>query len=58
VSITTKDHSGGLARRSLSPLEVSMQSIANIAPSAVIAFTPAFMAIYAGNGAWFSFLIG
>lgn len=52
------DHSGGLARRSVSPLEVAAQSVANIAPSAVIAFTPAFMASYAGNGAWVSFAIG
>jgi amino acid transporter len=58
VSTTTQDHSGGLARRSVTPIEVAAQSVANIAPSAVIAFTPAFMAIYAGNGAWFSFFIG
>jgi len=53
-----QDHSGGLARRTVSPVEVAMQSVANIAPSAVIAFTPAFMTLYAGNGAWFSFAIG
>ncbi len=55
---TTKDHSGGLARRSVTPFEVLAQSVANIAPSAVIAFTPMFMAASAGNGAWFSFAIG
>jgi amino acid transporter len=55
---TTKDHSGGLARRSVTPFEVLAQSVANIAPSAVIAFTPMFMAGSAGNGAWFSFAIG
>ncbi|MBC7517538.1 MAG: APC family permease [Microbacteriaceae bacterium] len=52
------DHSGGLARRSLTPIEVTAQSVANVAPSAVIAFAPAQMAASAGNGAWFSFLIG
>ena len=56
MSSESVDHSGGLARRSVSPVEVAMQSIANIAPSAVIAFTPAFMASYAGNGAWMSFV--
>ena len=55
---TPKDHSGGLARRSVTPFEVLAQSVANIAPSAVIAFTPMFMAGAAGNGAWFSFAIG
>ena len=58
MSTTTQDHSGGLARRSVSPLEVGAQSVANIAPSAVIAFGPGVMAASAGNGAWFSFLIG
>lgn len=52
------DHSGGLARRSVNPLEVAAQSVANIAPSAVIAFGPAAMAASAGNGAWLSFLLG
>jgi len=32
--------------------------VANIAPSAVIAFGPAAMAASAGNGAWFSFFLG
>ncbi len=58
MSNTTQDHSGGLAKGSITPLEVGMQSVANVAPSAVIAFTPAAMAAYAGNGTWFSFLIG
>jgi len=52
------DHSGGLARRSVSAFEVGAQSVANIAPSAVIAFGPAGMAASAGNGAWFSFFLG
>jgi amino acid transporter len=58
MSIKTADHSGGLARRSVTPFEVLAQSVANIAPSAVIAFGPGVMALYAGNGAWFSFVIG
>lgn len=58
MSSTTTDHSGGLARRSVSPFEVLAQSVANIAPSAVIAFGPGAMALYAGNGAWFSFAVG
>jgi amino acid transporter len=37
---------------------VGAQSVANVAPSAVIAFGPAQMAASAGNGAWFSFFIG
>ena len=53
-----QDHSGGLARRSVTPFEVGAQSVANIAPSAVIAFGPGSMALSAGNGAWFSFAIG
>lgn len=55
---TSTDHSGGLARRSVTSFEVLAQSVANIAPSAVIAFTPMFMAQSAGNGAWFSFALG
>jgi amino acid transporter len=42
----------------VTPFEVLAQSVANIAPSAVIAFGPGVMALYAGNGAWFSFVIG
>jgi amino acid transporter len=47
----------GLARRSVSTFEVGAQSVANVAPSAVIAFAPAAMAASAGNGAWLSFAI-
>lgn len=55
---STGDHSGGLARRSVNAFEVAAQSVANIAPSAVIAFGPAAMAGSAGNGAWLSFALG
>jgi amino acid transporter len=58
LSKALQDHSGGLARKSVTPFEVGAQSVANIAPSAVIAFGPGAMAASAGNGAWFSFLIG
>jgi amino acid transporter len=58
VSAVIEDHSGGLARKSVTPFEVGAQSVANIAPSAVIAFGPGAMAASAGNGAWFSFVIG
>ncbi|MEU3651897.1 APC family permease [Streptomyces sp. NPDC032161] len=47
----------GLAHRSVSTFEVGAQSVANVAPSAVIAFAPASMAASAGNGAWFSFFL-
>ncbi|MGW1988531.1 APC family permease [Embleya sp. NPDC001921] len=47
----------GLARRSVTSFEVGAQSVANVAPSAVIAFAPASMAASAGNGAWFSFFL-
>ena len=42
---TPQDHSGGLARRSVTPFEVLAQSVANIAPSAVIAFTFSFSCV-------------
>ncbi len=58
MSQAKQDHSGGLARKSVTPFEVGAQSVANIAPSAVIAFGPGAMALSAGNGAWFSFAIG
>ena len=58
MSKLISDHSGGLARKSVTPFEVGAQSVANIAPSAVIAFGPGAMAATAGNGAWFSFVIG
>jgi amino acid transporter len=58
MSQVKSDHSGGLAKRSVTPFEVGAQSVANIAPSAVIAFGPGAMALSAGNGAWFSFAIG
>lgn len=52
------ERGGSLARRSVTSFEVGAQSVANVAPSAVIAFAPAAMAASAGNGAWLSFAIG
>jgi amino acid transporter len=46
----------GLAHDSMSQLDVMAQSVAGIAPSAVMATAPALIVIYAGNGAWLSYL--
>jgi amino acid transporter len=46
----------GLAHNSMSQLEVMAQSVAAIAPSAVMATGPALIVLYAGNGAWLSYL--
>lgn len=46
----------GLAHDSMSQLEVMAQSVAGIAPSAVMATGPALIVIYAGHGAWLSYL--
>jgi amino acid transporter len=48
------DH--GLAHDSMSQAEVMAQSVAGIAPSAVMATGPALIVLYAGNGAWLSYL--
>lgn len=57
MTAASQDHSGGLARHSVNPFEVGAQSVANIAPSAVIAFGPAFMAASTGNSAWLAFAV-
>ena len=46
----------GLAHGSMSQLDVMAQSVAGIAPSAAAATTPALIAVYAGNGAWLSYV--
>ena len=46
----------GLAHDSMSQLEVMAQSVAAIAPSAVMATGPALIVLYAGNAAWMSYL--
>ena len=46
----------GLAHDSMSQLEVMAQSVAAIAPSAVMATGPALIVLYAGEGAWLSYL--
>ena len=40
----------GLARKTMGPVEVLAQSIAAIAPSAVMATGPALVVLSAGNG--------
>ena len=46
----------GLAHDSMTQLEVMAQSVAGIAPSAVMATGPALIVVYAGQGAWLSYL--
>jgi amino acid transporter len=46
----------GLAHDSMTQLEVLAQSVAAIAPSAVMATGPALIVLYAGQGAWMSYL--
>lgn len=48
---------GGLRRNILSMPEVLTQSVANAAPSAAVSVLPAIAFIYAGNGAWLTFVI-
>ncbi|TMC71379.1 MAG: APC family permease [Chloroflexi bacterium] len=47
----------GLRRNILSMPEVLTQSVANAAPSAAVSVLPAIAFIYAGNGAWLTFVI-
>ena len=47
----------GLAHESMSQLEVMAQSVAGIAPSAVMATGPALIVASAAGGAWLSYLI-
>ncbi|SDX83255.1 Amino acid transporter [Modestobacter sp. DSM 44400] len=46
----------GLAHESMTQVEVLAQSVAGIAPSAVMATGPALIVLYAGSGAWLSYL--
>lgn len=46
----------GLAHGSMTQVDVLAQSVAGIAPSAAMATTPALIALYAGNGAWLSYV--
>lgn len=46
----------GLAHGTMSQVEVMAQSVAGIAPSAVMATGPALIVLYAGSGAWLSYL--
>src|SRR4051794_29178467 len=40
----------------MNQVDVMAQSVAGIAPSAAMATTPALIALYAGNGAWLSYV--
>ncbi|WP_448627635.1 APC family permease [Geodermatophilus sp. URMC 64] len=46
----------GLAHGSMSQIDVLAQSVAGMAPSAAMATTPALIALYAGHGAWLSYV--
>ena len=46
----------GLAHESMSQVEVLAQSVAGIAPSAVMATGPALIVLFAGPGAWLSYV--
>ena len=46
----------GLAQKSMGPVEVLAQSVAAIAPSAVMATGPALIVLSAGSGTWLSYL--
>lgn len=47
----------GLAHKTMGPVEVLAQSVAGIAPSAVMATGPALIVLSAGNGSWLSYLL-
>jgi amino acid transporter len=49
-------HDRGLAHGTMSQLDVLAQSVAGMAPSAAMATTPALIALYAGHGAWLSYV--
>jgi amino acid transporter len=57
VSPTPTGPGAGLRRNILSMPEVLTQSVANAAPSAAVSVLPAIAFIYAGNGAWLTFVI-
>ncbi len=46
----------GLAQKTMGPIEVLAQSVAAIAPSAVMATGPALIVLSAGSGTWLSYL--
>lgn len=46
----------GLAHGTMSQLDVMAQSVAGMAPSAAMATTPALIALFAGQGAWLSYV--
>ena len=56
-SASPRGGGAGLRRNILSMPEVLTQSVANAAPSAAVSVLPAIAFIYAGNGAWLTFVI-
>src|SRR5260221_8213319 len=57
ISVASGGLAAGLRRNVLSMPEVLAQSVANAAPSAAVSVLPAIAFVYAGNGAWLTFLI-
>lgn len=57
VDVSTAHTDHGLAHQSISQVEVLAQSVAGIAPSAVMATGPALIVLYAGSGAWLSYVV-
>src|SRR3989449_11197543 len=58
VNTTSSPGGGaGLKRNILSMPEGLTQSVANAAPSAAVSILPAIAFIYAGDGAWLTFVI-
>lgn len=53
----TESAPSGLADKTMGPIEVLAQSVAAIAPSAVMATGPALIVLSAGNGSWLSYLL-
>ncbi|WP_223693007.1 APC family permease [Leifsonia poae] len=57
TTTTAPPADAGLRRGAMGGAELVAQAIANIAPSAVIAFTAAAIFVTAGNGTWVSFAL-
>ena len=57
VAVASGGLAAGLRRNVLSMPEVLAQSVANAAPSAAVSVLPAIAFVYAGNGAWLTFVI-
>lgn len=58
TSSSGSEHGPGLAHKATSAIEVMAQSVANIAPSAVMATGAALIFASAGRGTWLSYVVG